>query len=116
MFTKAKEKLIEVYNEAGLKLGIFGSLPNTYGGLLHICAKKGGRIILGISKKEPIDTSSGESVEGIVEIGGGAVPYLAIKGICNAEQFNGGMTGTIEIGDKILTIKGGAITKVEDKK
>lgn len=111
-----KQKLIELYNEAGVKLGGIGSLPNTYGGLFHIWAKKGGRIILGISKKEPIDTSKAENFEGIVEIGGGSVPHLKVNGICTADSFNHGITDEIIIGDKVLTIKGGVITKVEDKK
>lgn len=93
-------------------IGMIGTFANTYQGIFHIVAKKGGRIILGFSKGEEI---TGEDIEPIVEVGGGAVPHLKVNGICSAESFNGGISQVVEIGDKRLTIKGGAITKVEDK-
>lgn len=110
------KKIIEFINEKDIKLGGMGSLPNTYQGILNVWVKKGGRIIFGISKTDEIDTSNAENFDSIVEIGGGAVPHLKVHGIVNAEKFNGGITDTVTIGDKVLIIKGGIITKVEDKK
>lgn len=110
------KKKVEVVNEKGLLLGGIGALPNTFQGLFNIWAKKGGRIMLGISKKEPIDTSDANNFETIVEIGGGAVPHMKVNGIVSAERFNNGITETVDVGDKVLTIQGGIITKVEDKK
>ena len=111
-----KKKRIDLVNESDALVGGIGSLPNTFQGLFNIWAKKGGRIILGISKKEPIDTSDANNFESVVEIGGGAVPHLKVNGIINAERFNNGITEKVEIGDKVLTIEGGIITKVEDRK
>ena len=110
-----KQKFIELYNEAGLKLGVIGSLSNTYQGLLNVCAKKGGRIIFGFAKSDTLTTDAND-FENIVEVGGGAVPHLTVNGICNAEKFNNGITDEVTIGNVVLTIKGGVITKVEEKK
>lgn len=94
-------------------IGVVGTFANTYQGLFHVVAKKGGRIILGFSKAEEID---GSNIENVVEVGGGAAPYVEINGACKAKNFNNGITEVVEIGDKILTIEGGVITKVEGRK
>lgn len=100
-------------DKLSLIIGKVGTFANTYQGLFHIVAKKGGRIILGFSKDEEIRS---DNIESIVEIGGGAVPHMTVNGKINADQFNNGITEKVEIGGKVLTIEGGIITKVEDKK
>ena len=92
-------------------IGVIGTFANTYQGLFHIVAKKGGRIILGFSKDEEINANN---IEGIVEIGGGVAKYVNIKGNCNADTFNNGVTADVKIGDKVLVITGGVITEVRE--
>lgn len=98
-------------DKLSLIIGKVGTFSNVYQGLFHIVAKKGGRIILGFSKDEEI---KGDNIENIVEIGGGAVKYVNIKGNCTADTFNNGITDEVKIGDKVLVIKGGVITEVKN--
>ena len=98
-------------DKLSLIIGKVGTFANTYQGLFHIVAKKGGRIILGFSKDEEIRS---DNIESIVEIGGGAVKYVNIKGNCKADTFNNGITDEVKVGDKVLVIKGGVITEVKN--